>query len=37
MFKVLVLPHLYNLSDAKTQFQMQDSYSFCHFLGLNPW
>jgi len=36
MFKVLVLQHLYNLSDDQTEFQIRDRYSFCRFLGLNP-
>ncbi|NKC15817.1 MAG: IS630 family transposase [Gammaproteobacteria bacterium] len=36
MFKVLVLQHLYNLSDDKAQYQIRDRYSFCRFLGLTP-
>ncbi len=36
MFKVLVLQHLYNLSDDQTEFQIRDRYSFCRFLGLSP-
>ncbi|MEE9357277.1 transposase [Candidatus Vondammii sp. HM_W22] len=36
MFKMLVLQHLFNLSDDQTEFQIQDSYSFCRFLGLSP-
>lgn len=36
MFKILVLQHLYNLSDGQTEFQIRDRYSFCRFLGLSP-
>lgn len=36
MFKVLVLQHLYNLSDDELEFQIRDRYSFCRFLGLTP-
>ena len=36
MFKMMVLQHLYNLSDDETEFQTRDRYSFCHFLGLTP-
>ena len=36
MFKVLVLQHLYNLSDDEAQYQIRDRYSFCRFLGLTP-
>lgn len=36
MFKVLVLQHLYNLSDEQIEYQIRDRYSFCHFLGLSP-
>ncbi|MDZ7753209.1 MAG: IS5 family transposase [Gammaproteobacteria bacterium] len=36
MFKVLVLQHLYNLADEQTEYQIQDRYSFCRFLGLTP-
>ena len=36
MFKVLVLQHLYNLSDDETEYQIRDRYSFCRFLGLSP-
>ena len=36
MFKVLVLQHLYNLSDEQIEFQIRDRYSFCRFLDLNP-
>ena len=33
---MLVLQHLYNLSDDQTEYQIRDRYSFCRFLGLNP-
>ena len=36
MFKVLVLQHLYNLSDDQIEYQIRDRYSFCRFLGLTP-
>ena len=36
MFKVLVLQHLYNISDDETEYQIRDRYSFCRFLGLTP-
>lgn len=36
MFKVLILQHLYNLSDDQVEFQIRDRYSFCRFLGLTP-
>jgi len=36
MFKVLVLQHLYNLSDDEIEYQIRDRYSFCRFLGLTP-
>jgi IS5 family transposase len=36
MFKVLVLQHLYNLSDDELEYQVRDRYSFCRFLGLSP-
>lgn len=36
MFKVLVLQHLYNLSDDQTEYQIRDRYSFCRFLDLTP-
>ena len=36
MFKMMVLQHLYNLSDDETEFQTRDRYSFCRFLGLTP-
>ena len=36
MFKVLVLQHLYNLSDEQIEYQIRDRYSFCQFLGLSP-
>lgn len=34
MFKVLVLQHLYNLSDEQAEFQIRDRMTFCRFLGL---
>ena len=36
MFKILVLQQLYNLSDAQTEYQVRDRYSFGRFLGLSP-
>lgn len=36
MFKVLVLQHLYNVSDDEVEYPMRDRYSFCRFLGLTP-
>lgn len=36
MFKLLVLQHLYNLSDDETEYQVRDRYSFCRFLELTP-
>ncbi len=36
MFKVLVLQHLYNVSDDQIEYQIRDRYSFCRFLGLSP-
>ena len=36
MFKVLVLQHLYNLSDDQIEYQIRDRYTFCRFLGLTP-
>ncbi|MBQ0721800.1 MAG: IS5 family transposase, partial [Gammaproteobacteria bacterium] len=36
MFKILVLQHLYNLSDDELEYQVRDRYSFCRFLGLSP-
>ncbi|MBL4873753.1 MAG: IS5 family transposase [Rhodobacteraceae bacterium] len=36
MFKVLVLQHLYNVSDEQIEYQIRDRYSFCRFLGLTP-
>ena len=35
MFKILVLQHLYSLSDHQTQFQISDRYSFRRFLGFS--
>lgn len=34
MFKILVLPALYNLSDEQTEYQILDRLSFMTFLGL---
>ena len=34
MFKILVLQHLYNLSDEQTEFQIRDRMTFCRFLDL---
>ena len=36
MFKILVLQHLYNLSDDQTEYKIRDRYSFCRFLDLTP-
>ncbi len=36
MFKVLVLQHLYNVSDDEIEYQIRDRYTFCRFLGLSP-
>ncbi len=36
MFKVLVLQHLYNLSDDEVEYQIRDRYSFCRFLERSP-
>lgn len=36
MFKILVLQHLYNLSDEQTEYQIRDRLSFMRFLGLQP-
>lgn len=36
MFKILILQHLYNLSDDQLEFQIRDRYTFCRFLGLSP-
>jgi hypothetical protein len=36
MFKVLVLQHLYNVSDEQIEYQIRDRYSFCRFLGFTP-
>lgn len=35
MFKILVLQHMYNLSDAQVQFQLLDRYTFRRFTGIN--
>jgi IS5 family transposase len=34
MFKIIVLQHMYNLSDAQTQFQLIDRFSFRRFIGV---
>ena len=34
MFKILVLQHLYNISDGQLEFQIRDRMTFCRFLGL---
>lgn len=34
MFKIMVLQHMYNLSDAQMQFQIIDRLSFRRFLGI---
>ncbi|MBQ0721474.1 MAG: transposase, partial [Gammaproteobacteria bacterium] len=34
MFKILVLQHLYNLSDDELEYQIRDRYSFCRFVVL---
>ena len=34
MFTILVLQHLYNVSDDQIEYQIRDRYSFCRFLGL---
>ena len=34
MFKILVLQHFYDLSDAETEFQLQDRLTFMRFVGL---
>ena len=36
MFKVLILQHLYNISDDETEYPIRDRYSFCRFLGVTP-
>ena len=36
MFKILVLQHLYNVSDDQIEYQIRDRYSFCRFLGFTP-
>lgn len=36
MFKLLVLQHLYGLSDEQAEFQVRDRYSFARFVGLAP-
>jgi IS5 family transposase len=34
MFKIVILPKYYNLSDEQTEFQIKDRLSFMQFLGL---
>lgn len=34
MFKVLILQHLYNIADERTEFAIKDRLSFMRFLGL---
>lgn len=34
MFKIMILQHMYNLSDAQTQFQLIDRFSFRRFIGV---
>jgi IS5 family transposase len=34
MFKIMVLQHLHNLSDAQTQYQLVDRFSFRRFVGI---
>jgi transposase, IS5 family len=36
MFKVLILQSLYNVADARTEFQIRDRFTFLRFLGLTP-
>jgi len=36
MFKIMVLQHMYNLSDPQMQFQIIDRLSFRRFLGIGP-
>jgi IS5 family transposase len=36
MFKIMVLQHMYNLSDAQMQFQIIDRLTFRRFLGIGP-
>ena len=37
MFKVLVLQHLYNVSDDQIEYEIKDRYSFCRFLDFTPF
>lgn len=32
LFKILILGHLYNISDEELEFQVRDRYSFCRSL-----
>ncbi|RPI80158.1 MAG: IS5 family transposase, partial [Desulfobacteraceae bacterium] len=34
MFKIMILQHLHNLSDAQTQYQLVDRFSFRRFIGI---
>jgi IS5 family transposase len=34
MFKIMILQHMYNLSDVQTQFQLIDRFSFRRFIGV---
>ena len=36
MFKILILQHVYNLSDDEMEYQVRDRYSFCRFLDSAP-
>ncbi len=36
MFKVLVLQHLYNISDDEVEYEIRVRYSCCGLLGLTP-
>ena len=36
LFKILILGHLYNISDEELEFQVRDRYSFFRFLSLDP-
>lgn len=36
MFKVLIIQHLYKISDDEAEYQIKDRLSFSRFLGLKP-
>ncbi len=36
MFKMLILQHLYNVSDNQIEYQIRGRYFFCRFLDLTP-